>query len=825
MNRAHRVLVLVVAIAACAFQAPLTAAEPTYQMPPKAIADLIDAPLPPATMVSPDKDTLLMLDRPALPSIEEVSQPELRLAGSRINPRTNGPSRRSYYTGMTLRKVSGGAERPVAGLPKGARVRDVTWSPDGNKVAFTNTVANGIELWIADVPSAQAKRLTDATINGTEGRPYEWISNSKTIIVKFVPKSRGAAPAEPSVPTGPIVQENIGKKRPAPTYQDLLKNPYDEALFDYYFTSQLARVATDGTITTIGEPGIVTSADPSPNGKFILTETLHKPYSYLVPTRRFPVRIEVLDMDGNVVRQIADNPLAEDIPVTFGSTRTGPRSVGWRADAPATVYWAEAQDDGDAGKEAEIRDTVYMLKEPFWGNPVALFNCKLRYGGIQWGNDGLALAGEWWWKTRKTKTWKIDPSKPGSEGELIIDRSFEDRYSDPGDPIMERTPQGTNVLLLTDGGGSVFLSGQGASPEGDRPFLDKFTFKTKKADRLWRSKEPYYEYAVDVIDPEKLTLLTRRESQTEPPNYYLRDLKTGSDTAITHYPHPAPQMKEVSKEQIRYERADGVKLTATLYLPPGYKKSDGPLPMLMWAYPQEYKSADAAGQVTDSPYRFVRTNSHSPLFWLMHGYAVLDDPSLPIVGEGDEEPNDTYVEQLVAGAKAAVDEVVRRGVADRDRIAIGGHSYGAFMTANLLAHSDLFRAGIARSGAYNRTLTPFSFQAEERTFWEAPEVYFEMSPFMHADQVNEPLLMIHGQADNNSGTFPMQSERFYNALKGLGATCKLVMLPHEAHGYRARESVMHMAYEMTEWLDKYVKNAGPRVTPDSNVDIGAKEGA
>lgn len=229
----------------------------------------------------------------------------------------------------------------------------------------------------------------------------------------------------------------------------------------------------------------------------------------------------------------------------------------------------------------------------------------------------------------------------------------------------------------------------------------------------------------------------------------------------------------------------------------------------MWAYPAEFKSADAAGQVKDSPYKFNRISYWGPQAFLTMGYTVLDNFSVPIVGEGDKEPNDTYIPQLVASAEAAVDEVVRRGVADRNRIAVGGHSYGAFMTANLLTHTRLFKAGIARSGAYNRTLTPFGFQAEERNYWQAPDVYNAMAPFNYADHIKDALLMIHGEQDNNSGTFPIQSERMYAAVKGLGGTARLVLLPNEAHAYRARESIMQMLAEMNNWLETYVKQAKP----------------
>jgi len=442
-----------------------------------------------------------------------------------------------------------------------------------------------------------------------------------------------------------------------------------------------------------------------------------------------------------------------------------------------------------------------------------------RYGGVTWGNSDLAFVTSWWWKTRNLKVWRVKPDDRDFTPAKIQDRSWQDRYADPGNPIMHYGKFGRNVILTADGGDTIFLIGDGASNEGNRPFLDTYSLKTGEAARLFRSEAPYFERPVELVDVEKRLVLTRRESQTDPPNYWLRDLKKDGLEQKTFFPDPNPQLAGISKELITYERADGVTLTGTLYLPAGYDKdTDGPLPMLMWAYPTEFKSKQDAGQVTDSPYRFTRVWWGSPMLYLTQGYAVLDDPTMPIVGEGDVEPNDTFIEQLVGSAQAAIDEVVRRGVADRDRIAIGGHSYGAFMTGNLLAHSDLFRLGLPRSGAYNRTLTPFGFQAEERTLWEAPEIYFQMSPFMHADKINEPILLVHGEADNNSGTFPMQSERMYGALKGHGATVRLVMLPHESHGYRARESIMHLLWETTTWLDRYVKNAEPRTLEAQEVE-------
>ncbi len=814
-----------IALATLLFSPALTTAVDTdsYQMPPRAIADLADSPRTPVVSLSPNNEWMLLLKYPPLISLEEVAQPELRIGGLRINPRRNGPSREWYFYDLLLKRISDGLERRVTGLPSGAKVTNTRWSPDGKKVAFVNRGPDGLELWVVDVSSGTAQRLDLPPLNAAYGSPHQWLSDSKRLLVRTVPADRGEVPAEPVVPTSPIIQENLGRKAPARTYQDLLENEHDAALFEYYLTSQVVWVTLDGKVNSIGAAGIIKRVSPSPDGKHILLETIHRPFSYTVPAWCFPVRIEVWDLDGNVVYEVADIPLADEIPMAFGSVRTGRREVGWRADADATLCWAEALDGGDAGVETDERDQLFLLSAPFDGNPIPLITLKLRYSNIDWGNDKLAAVSEWWWQTRQIRVWQVKPGSPEAEPKLLMDRSWEDRYNDPGRPLHTRTKRGRTVLLTADNGGTIFLSGAGASPEGDRPFLDEFDLTTLESKRLFHSEAPYYEDPVRLLDANKRLLLTRRESVAEPPNYFVRDLRKETLRPVTEFPHPTPQLIDVQKELIRYQREDSVDMTATLYLPPGYKVEDGPLPMLMWAYPQEFKSADAAGQVTDSPYRFVRIGSHSPLMWLVHGYAVLDDPTMPIVGEGDEEPNDTYVEQLVSSAQAAVDEVVRRGVADGDRIAIGGHSYGAFMAANLLAHSDIYRAGIARSGAYNRTLTPFGFQSEERNLWEAPEVYFAMSPFMHAEQVNEPILLIHGEADNNSGTYPLQSKRFYSALKGQGATARLVMLPHESHGYRGRESVMHMLWEMTEWLDKYVKNAEPREHLKTKGEAGAED--
>ncbi|HYC91808.1 MAG TPA: prolyl oligopeptidase family serine peptidase [Thermoanaerobaculia bacterium] len=782
-----------------------------YKMPPAEIAALADAPLTPVPFVSPDDKWVLLAESPSLLTIADLAQTELKLAGLRFNPQTGDQTRAPYYRTIRLQSLAGGEPRTIAGLPASARIRLVSWSPDSSRIAFIAGSDEGVALWVVDVATLAAKRVGSYRLNATHpSKPFQWLSDSRTLLVRLR-AANGTPPAAAAVPRGPVVQESIGRRATTRTYQDLLKNPADADVFEHHMQSQLAWADLDGNTTLAGISGAVGAFQASPDGRYLIAEVVHRPFSFVVPEGRFPRRVEIWSRDGKMLKQIADLPLAEEVPIDFSATRTGPRDFGWRGDKPATAFWVEAQDKGDPRVQADVRDRLYTLDAPFTETPKVLASLALRFDGIDWASDDLALVWESWWKTRQTRTWRIRPSNAAAAPQLLFDRSFEDRYADPGKPETRRNQWGADVLLTANNGRTLFLMGEGASPEGDRPFVDELDLASGKKTRLWRSEGAFYEVPYEILDERGQRLLTRRESVSEQPNFYVRDLKTKKATQLTSFPHPSPQLAAAKKELIRYQRKDGVPLTGTLYLPPGYDpKKDGPLPVLMWAYPQEFKSAAAASQVQDSPHRFIRAGWGTPLFWLVRGYAILDDPAIPIIGEGEKEPNDTYIEQLVAGAQAAVDELVRRGVGDRDRMAVGGHSYGAFMTANLLAHSDLYRAGIARSGAYNRTLTPFSFQAEERTFWEATETYMKMSPFTHANKINEPILLIHGIDDNNTGTFPIQSERLYQAISGLGGTARLVMLPSESHGYRARESVMHMLWEMDQWLEKHVKNAAPR---------------
>lgn len=775
----------------------------SYQRPPEEIAKLLEAPLTPFVSFSPDKQWMLLLERSDFPTIEELSRPELRIGGLRINPENFGPSRSNYTIGIKAKRLSDNQELEIKNLPTPLTASSISFSPDSKRICFLQNAPDKIELWGIDVATLTASKLSERKLNTAMGG-YTWLSDSRQVLFTAVPNKLQPLPEKSRVPQGPTIEENLGKKAPSRTYQDLLKNRYDEAAFDYYTQSDLIlKDVVTAAEKTLSAAAIHSDFTPSPDGKLVLTEVVQHPYSYLVPFYLFPKTVNVIDLNGKLVKEIARIPLLDYIPTGFNATQREPRVHSWRADKPATLVWVHAQDGGDPKMKAEIRDKVFTQDYPFAGNARELIALPLRYSRIVWGNDHVAWVYERWISDRKERVYQVDPTT--GQKKTLFDRDYDDGYNNPGSVVTEANQFGLSTILIKDN--NVFLSGAGASPSGDMPFLDKMDLTSLKKTRQWQCAAPYYEYFITFLDSKKGTFVTSRESNSENPNYYSRTLGSAKIAALTSFPHPYPQIKDVKKQVLKYKRADGVELTADLYLPPGYKKESGPLPGFVWAYPREFKSADAAGQIKGSPYTFTRLSWGGPIYWVMRGYAVLDNASMPIVGEGDQEPNDTYVPQLVASAQAVVDHAASLGVLDPTRVGVGGHSYGAFMTANLLAHSDIFKAGIARSGAYNRTLTPFGFQAEERTYWQAPEIYYQMSPFSYADKLKEPILFIHGEADNNSGTFPIQTERFYNAIKGHGGTSRYVVLPYESHGYAAKESILHTLWEMDSWLETYVKKA------------------
>ncbi len=780
----------------------------SYQKPPKEIMELADVPQTPAVLIDDLNENIVLLHRSKYRTIAELSETEMRLAGLRINPVTNIGSRTTFYNKITLMKVGERDEIDVKGLPAEPRLSYFSWSPEQKKMAFTHTTSTGVELWILDVASATARKLTNPVLNANTGSPFSWFPNGESLLVKMLPENKEQLiDKSTAVPTGPRVSVSEGEMAQNRTYQDLLQDRADEFNFEQLVHSTLFKINLNGEKSKWKETAMVTRINISPNGEYVLVTALEKPFSYLVPYNRFPSKTVVYDKNGNEVKVLLESPLLEEMPKGFMATQKGMRNINWRNDKPATIYYVVALDEGDPAVETEFRDEVFEWEAPFNGAPGSVLKTIQRYAGILWGNDETAIAFDRWWNTRNAKTYLFNPSDESQQPEILFDRNYQDNYNDPGSFLTDKNEWGENTLVINKN--TVYLTGTGHSEDGPRPFFREFNLKTKEVKELWRADGiETLEQIVKVIDPNIGVLLTRVESSNVFPNYFIRNIKRRiAPQQITFFPNPFESLEGVHKELITYEREDGVELSGTLYLPAGYDmEKKEKLPMVMWAYPREFKDAASAGQVTSSPHEFTAPYYGSPVFWVTRGYVILDDAAFPIIGEGDEEPNDTFREQLVANGKAAIDAVEAMGYIDRNRVAVGGHSYGAFMTANLLSHSDLFAAGIARSGAYNRTLTPFGFQSEERTYWEAPEVYNGMSPFMHADKMKTPLLLIHGEDDNNSGTYPLQSERYFNALKGLGATSRLVFLPKESHGYAARESILHVLWEQDQWLEKWVKN-------------------
>jgi len=812
-------LLLAVFAAGASAAAPQPVAAPTpdsgYDQPPKNILDVMRAPSPPIPSVSPTKDTILLISLDDYPPMSRVATPFLRLAGVRVEPANHSKHDTPGGYGITpcvrelqLVHVADGASMSV-NLPAGACPDRPIWSADGKRFAFANIAPAAVELWIGDAKTGAIHRVPGARLNPMFDEALQWMPDQKTLLVKLVPAKMGPAPAAPVGAGGPSVEETGGEKGQSSTYEnrDTLTSAHDEDVFDYYAASQLALIDADSLgVTPLGKTGKYESLNPAPDGKHVLVTAIHKPYSYVTTYDRFPQEVEVWDLSNRarpLVHTVASLPLADRVPIH--GVPLGPRDFSWRATEPATLVWAEALDGGDWNVTVPSRDKIMVQEAPFTAPPVELTRLEQRYEGFWWSEQPhTALLNEFDQNRHWRRTFIIDADDPQTKPRLLWDLSTDEKYANPGTPVKQQLANG--VVVIRQDGDSIYLAGMGSSPEGDRPFLDRLDLKTQKSERLFRSDGASFEQFLSFRGPDSRTFLTWHQSPIDPPNAFARTLDDPSSppVAITHVPDPTPEVRKIKKRLVKYKRADGLDLSFTLYTPPNYVEGTR-VPAILYAYPLDYADASKAGQVTGSEATFTRLRQYRLL--LLAGYAIIDNASFPIVGD-PKKAYDTYLDQLVADAKAAVDEAVRLGVVDPQRIGVTGHSHGALMTVNLVAHSDLFRAGVATSGSYNKTLTPFGFQNERRSVWEAPDVYLKVSPFFVADKLKTPLLIVHGADDANPGTTPLQSSKLYEAVRGNGGTARLVILPHEPHWYAARESNEQLVYEMLRWFDKYVKNAG-----------------
>jgi len=780
-----------------------------YQQPRKELLDLVNVDRAPSVLKDDKNDYMVFVYRPEYKSIDELSQKEMRLGGLRVNPYLNIGSRTTYYNKVKILRLKKGDKHPieVKGLPENPKLSNFIYSPDQSKIAMINTSSDRLELWVLDIKKALAVKIDTPSLNATLGSVINWFSDNKNLLIKIRPeKSNIIIDQEKSIPIGPTITENKGEKAQNRTYQDLLKNITDENNFEQLSRSKLIKVSLKGKISKWLDEKMYRSISFSPDGKYVLVNIIKKPFSYIVTYSRFPNETIVYNLNGKVIKKISESPLLEVLPKGFMSTKKGKRSISWRSDLPCSLKYIEALDEGDPSVKVDFRDKLMHWDAPFNEKPKLLLKTINRINSINWGNENIAIVRDIWWNNRNTKTYLFNPSNSKIKPKIITDRNYQDVYSNPGSFITKRNSLNRNVLLIKDN--HLYRIADGFSKEGQFPYVEKLNIKNLSTIKVYKSNYKNKLENIIDFDYEKNQLFVRIESKQDFPNYYFRKLTNENDlNQLTFFKNPFESLKKVSKETITYKREDGLDLSGILYLPPGYNKNKPERkPMILWAYPREYKDKNSASQKTNNPNRFIYPSWASPIYWVTQGYVLLDRASFPIIGEKDVEPNDSFRKQLVSNAKAAIDELDKRGYIDPTKVAVGGHSYGAFMVANLLSHSNLFSAGIARSGAYNRTLTPFGFQSEERTYWEAPEIYYNMSPFMHANKMKTPLLLIHGEADNNSGTYPMQSKRYFNALKGLGATVRLVMFPKESHGYRAKETILHLLWEQDQWLEKYLKN-------------------
>ena len=779
-----------------------------YRVPSQEILALADFERAPSVSMDTKKEFMLLSYRNTYKTLDDLNQEEIRLGGLRINPITNISSTMSYINNLKIRKINSKNEVQVSGLPNNPKIANISWSPNEQKIAFTNTTNKGVELWFINVVSAEAKKITEDNLNANLGSPYNWMIDNETLLVKVLPKNRPALiDVKKDLPKGPTVMLSDGSKSQNRTYPDLLKNKVDEDNFDALVTSELYKVSLSGALELFKTQAIYTGESYSPDGNYLLLTTIKKPYSYIVPLSRFPQTTTVYDNSGKEIKVVNEVPLTEIMPKGFSSVRKGKRNMSWRSDKPSTLSFVIALDEGDQANKVAFRDELFQWDAPFTSVATSITKIQQRFSGMIWGNENLAIVYDDWYDTRNTKTYLINPSNPSQAPKIIFDRNSQDIYSDPGNFETKKNQFNREVLAIENG--STYLIGDGNTKDGQFPFIDEFNLETLKSKRLYTSKiKDKKEDLLGIEDFKKGEVLVMIQSKNDYPNYYFRNIKSKDKlTQITFFANPFESIKDVYKEVIKYKRKDGVDLTGTLYLPVGYDRAKKEkLPLLIWAYPAEFKDKNSAGQNDKNPNEFTFPYYGSFVYWVMKGYAVLDDASFPIIGEGSTEPNDNFMAQLIDDAEAAINAVDSLGYINRKKVAIGGHSYGAFMTANLLTHSNLFACGIARSGAYNRTLTPFGFQSEQRNYWDVPTVYNEMSPFMNAEKMKTPLLLVHGDADNNPGTFTLQSERYFQALKGLGAPVRLVLLPKESHGYAAKENIFHLLWEQDQFLEKYLKN-------------------
>ncbi|MDX3772705.1 prolyl oligopeptidase family serine peptidase [Chromatiaceae bacterium AAb-1] len=753
----------------------------SYQLPDEKLAQLVDASATASWQLSAGENWLLQLETAENPLLAELQQETAELAGLRINIARLSAGLGRGYQQVTVQQLAGD-KRYVLTAGQQQRFYRPVISPDEQWLSVVVAEKQGLFIELVSLKNGKRKRLS-ARLNAVFGIQYQWLNDSSGLLAVMAPAGKTSVSAQTAVQ--PKIQESTTEKVPQRTLQLLLQSAADAAHFEQLIAARLVRVSTGMKMTVLTEQPLY-DFSLSPDNRFVLTQRIVRPYSYSVRASNFPRTTDVYTLGGQHLTTVEELALHESREV-----RNGRRIIAWRPDQAASLYWVQKS------QHQQYKDEIWQWPAPFAAGPEKLYDTEWRFRQVLWSDNQLAVLYEADSKTEQERAW-LFPSGLTAEKQLWYQRHVKDLRAFPGE-IVTRLNRYLRQVIRQQQPDTLYISGQ--HDDTLQAELLSWNFVSGQRQLLWQSGADADERVIRLLNDD--SLLFSRQTPVQPPQ--LLQLKQGKEYQLVTRAHPAPAYQGVSQQFVEYQRADGVKLSGWLYLPAGYDVSLGPLPTLMWAYPREYASAELAEQRTVNANRFVsfRTSSAQPYAAL--GYAVFDQVSMPVISQHERAPNDDFLPQLIANAEAAVTMLTELGVSEKGNIAVGGHSYGAFMVANLLAHTDLFSAGIARSGAYNRTLTPFGFQSEKRHLWENPQLYSDMSPFLHADKITAPLLLIHGEADPNSGTYPMQSVRMFEALKGLGKVSRLVLLPYEGHHYQARESVLHLLWEQQQWLLRYLK--------------------
>jgi dienelactone hydrolase len=812
-----------------------------YLLPPDIVQNILhrDSHFDVLSNLSPDKDHVMIPVREDFSSLELMMQKTYRLGMLEICPNVNREWRLSTY-GIKGLKIFSIAQKKswVVQLPKNILISDMVWSPDGKKIAFLSHLRQGSQVWITDVESGKVEAIHEAFVMATltgrrryrrdvissPSQMLQWTPNG-SVITLVVPENRGAEPKRDPIPDSPIIRHTREKATPTPTYPFLLRTSYDRELFRYYTTAQLAELVPGKPLRAIGDPAMYMNVSLSPDGLYILAEKLTEPFSFIVSYSDFPRDLVVMDMDGEILSSIRRIPLQE---VAARRDRNGPlddlpRDVAWRPDGKGLSFlWrvpkteeGKSKDEEEKDKNnngLERKDRLMLLSPPFdLDRAEVIVSSQKKFEEISYGVDGryafakISGRGEDFEKGTDIVAYDLGKTPP-KRIVLLKDIEEENPLEMPGNILRTMSGNGVISALTSSDGGAIYLQGEGYRKDFiNRPFIDRIEIETGKKERIFESAADMYERPLVALDGDLKAIVVSRESRTVFPDSWLWK-EGGSVMRLTSNRNPFPEFADCKREDFVFERRDGLEIRGHISLPVGYQSGEK-VPAVFWTYPREYgsfKEYERAALRRHNLNAFLQLSTRNASdIWLSQGYAVVV-PDIPIIGE-DEDYNNNYITHLVDSMYAAIRKVDELGNVDVDHLGHGGHSYGAFATANILARTPFFKAGIAGDGAYNRTLTPMTFQSERRFIWEAQDVYLEMSPFFQADHIDTPLLMYHGAVDNNTGTFLIQSERLIQALTGLGKNAVLYIYPFESHGPRCKETYMDMWARWLSFFDIYVK--------------------